>query len=101
LPTRELFPWYVVQSTRGKFLAAQPFLEVEVVVVDVLVVDELEDVVDEVLLVVETFPGGEDSNAKAETATTTRTATPRTAPRFTMRESRLRPLRVLRSVIAS
>ena len=60
-------------------------------VVDVLVVDKLADVVDELLLVVETFPGGDASSAKAETPTTTRTTTARTATRFTKGESTLRP----------
>jgi len=83
-PTRELFPWYVVQSTSGKFVNAQPFLVVDVEVVDVLVVDVLEDVVDELLLLlVETFPGEVPISANAEPATTTKTATARTAPRFT------------------
>lgn len=85
---RELFPWYVVQSTRGKLVGAQPFLDVDVAD-DVLVVDVLEDVVDELLLLllllVETFPGVGASIAKAATATTTRTATATTAPRFTIR----------------
>ena len=81
-PARELFPWYVVQSTSGKFVDAQPFLEVEVVVVVVLVVEVLEGVVNELLLLVETFPGEDPNIANAETATTTRTATARTTPRF-------------------
>jgi hypothetical protein len=63
----------------------------DVLVVDVLVVGVLEDVVDELLLVVETFPGEDASIAKAETATTTRTATARIAPRFTIRNLRLAP----------
>ncbi|MDA4119324.1 MAG: hypothetical protein OK436_01935 [Thaumarchaeota archaeon] len=73
----------MVQSTSGKFAGAQPLLEVDVAVVDVLVVDVLEDVVDELLLLVETFPGELPSSAKAESATMTRTATASTAPRFT------------------
>jgi hypothetical protein len=74
----------VVQSTSGK-LGAQPLLEVDVDGVDVLSVDVIEDVVDELLLLlVETFPGEVPNSANAETATTTRTATARTAPRFTI-----------------
>lgn len=83
----------MVQSTRGIFVNAQPDLEVDVVVVDVLAVDVLEDVVDDPLLVVETFPGEDASNAKAETANTARTATARTAPRFTVRARRDSPLK--------
>lgn len=84
-PARELLPWYVVQSTSGKFVDAQPLLEVDVVMVDVLVVEVLEEVFDELLLVVETFPGEDPNSAKAEIATTARTATARTAIRFTIR----------------
>ena len=73
----------------------------DVLVIDVVDVPVLEDAVDELLLVVETFPGEDASIAKAETATTTRTATARYAPRFTIRESSVRPLRVLRALPAS
>ncbi|MDA4127594.1 MAG: hypothetical protein OK452_10420 [Thaumarchaeota archaeon] len=92
-PVRELFPWYVVQSTSGKLDDAQPLLEVDVAVVDVLGVDVLEDVIDELLLLVETFPGDDPNSANAETATTTRTATARTAPRFTVRPRSNSPLK--------
>ncbi|MDA4119455.1 MAG: hypothetical protein OK436_02600 [Thaumarchaeota archaeon] len=57
---------------------------VDVLVVDVLIVDVLDDVIDELPLVVETFPGEVASKAKAEIATITTTATARTAPRFTV-----------------
>ncbi len=58
---------------------------VDVLAVVVLAVDELEDVVDELLPVVEPFPGEVASSAKAETATTATTAIARTATRFTSR----------------
>ncbi|HEV2138390.1 MAG TPA: hypothetical protein VGR53_06080 [Nitrososphaerales archaeon] len=97
-PSRELFPWYVVQSTSGKLVDAQPFLVVDVVVVNVLVVDVLGDMVDELLLLVETFPGEDPNSENAETATTTRTASARTAPRFTFRERSDSPLKGSRAL---
>ena len=87
-PVRELFPWYVVQSTGGKPDGGHPLREVDVAVVDVLVVDVPEDIIDVLLLIlllVETFPGDDPNSTNAETATTTRTTTARTAPRFTVR----------------
>ena len=67
-------------------------MEVDVVEVEVLV-DVLEDVVDELLVLVETFPGEAPNSTNAETATTARTATARTAPRFTFWASSDSPLK--------